>query len=97
MRKVLVSRGYGAGWTTWNDNKHAEFFMFDKGLVEMAERKAKAEEVEKYCKEKTGLSHICTLGWGSIQIDEIGDDEKVRITEYDGYESLESRDLINWY
>ena len=33
---VLISGGYGAGWSTWADSKDREFFLFDRGLVKLA-------------------------------------------------------------
>jgi hypothetical protein len=33
---VLISGGYGAGWSTWADSKDREFMLFDRGLVALA-------------------------------------------------------------
>ena len=41
---VLISGGFGAGWSTWADNKDREFLLFDRGLVKLAlEREAACE------------------------------------------------------
>ena len=39
---VLISGGYGAGWSTWADSKDREFFLFDWGLVKLALEKEAA-------------------------------------------------------
>ena len=33
---VLISGGFGAGWSTWADNVDRKFFLFDRGLVKLA-------------------------------------------------------------
>ena len=43
---VLISPGFGAGWSTWADDEISEFVLFHKDLVEMAEEGADAREVE---------------------------------------------------
>ena len=39
---VLISGGFGAGWSTWADSKDREFFLFDRGLVKLAREKEAA-------------------------------------------------------
>ena len=45
---VLISGGYGAGWSTWADSKDREFLLFDRGLVELALVKEAAYENRDY-------------------------------------------------
>jgi len=93
MREVLISKGYGAGWSTWADNKYKQFLLFDKGLIELAKRKAPEEEVKEYIKSKLGEeADIYMGGWNQIEIIEVEDDDKFRVTEYSGAEGLEFRD-----
>lgn len=85
---VIVSPGYGAGWSSWC-REHAVFLMFDKTLVEMKEKKVSEEEVEKYLESKFGSDqHIYCGGWDKAKIEWVTIGAKLRIDEYDGYETL---------
>ena len=44
--KVLISRGYGAGWSTWNQSEMA----IDKDLIALFERGCSDLEMEEACK-----------------------------------------------
>lgn len=83
---VLVSYGYGAGWSTWN-HEYEDFLTFDKGLVEMSLNNASKEDVEKYVQEKTGAEYVCVLGW-PCSIKYLAPGSQFTIEEYDGAESL---------
>lgn len=83
---VLVSPGYGAGWSTWQSGDE-EMFCMDKGLVEMRLRDATADEVEKYLRGRVA-GYISTLGWGNVEIEWLDPGTQFTITEYDGSESL---------
>lgn len=37
MKKLLYSPGYGAGWTTWADDKHKQFMVSHPAIVEFIE------------------------------------------------------------
>ena len=85
---VIFSPGYGAGWSSWN-NEHAAFLLFDKTLVEMKEKKVSEEEVKKYLESKFGSDkHIYCGGWDQAKIRWVTIGTKFRIDEYDGYETL---------
>ena len=92
-RKILVSPGHGAGWSTWNN--HSKFLATDPILVEMAERKADATEVKEYLKTALGEdSEIYMCGWRQIEVrDAFG---QFFIEEYDGYEYIKTYDDIEW-
>jgi ribosomal protein L30E len=95
--KILVSPGYGAGWSTWNST-HKEFLLKDPTLVEMAERvpKADEQEVAAYIKSKLGDVHVFTGGWSDIEVDTLPKGTLFKVVEYDGYESVECRDSEDW-
>lgn len=85
---VIVSTGYGAGWSTWQ-TKNAEFLMFDKKLVELVIDNNLAE-IPKYL-----ASNSITLP--SSELDQL-DVQYVNINSYvvlactDGYERLNEYD-----
>lgn len=37
MRKILISGGFGAGWTTWNDKEFKKFALEYKPIIEYLE------------------------------------------------------------
>jgi len=93
---VLYSPGYGAGWSTWNDDEKIEFLTSDKTLIEMVLREASTEEVETYLKTVFGDKRIFTGGWCQMMVAWLPKNTLYQITEYDGFESLETMDDIDW-
>ena len=90
FKKVLVSYGYGAGWSTWY-RKHASFLCTDPTLVAMAERDASEEEVSEYLLETLG-DDIYMGGWSDIEVIPVMEGSRIQINEYDGAESIEFLD-----
>lgn len=45
-RKILISPGHGAGWTSWNTEDYTRELISHKGLIHM---------VEKYPREHSGI------------------------------------------
>jgi hypothetical protein len=87
MVAVAVSRGYGAGWSTWNgvNPMDARFnTLFDEG-----KHKEAAELCEELVLGYTGGAKKVVIVW-------LPEGTKFRITEYDGAESIETVDEINW-
>ena len=83
---ILVSPGYGAGWSTWAGDEHKEFLIFGHGLVEMALRSATSEEVEDYLKEALPGEGIYMGGWHDIKVVWLPEGTPFRIEEHDGNE-----------
>lgn len=84
---VLVSPGFGAGWSSWA-HEYAEFLLFDKSLVEMAQRKASTEEVEAHLKRVLNDEYVYCGGWDQIKVEWVDNGTAFRIDEYDGSERL---------
>lgn len=75
MVAVLVSPGYGAGWSTWSSNPS---IMFDPAIVEWVENgKVGHPPTEEY-----------PGGLGEVEIHWLPVGAKFRIDEYDGHETL---------
>ena len=107
---VLISGGFGAGWSTWADSKDREFFLFDRGLVALALDKEAAngpfdkttqwliemntEELEDYLKE-SGIDSF-TGGWAGVYVKWMDPGTEFIVEEYDGSESLRYRDNEDW-
>lgn len=92
---VLVSPGFGAGWSTW-DGEHGEFLAFDTALVDLAERKAGKAEVEEYLKSQFGDDcYVYMGGWEDVVVEWLVEGTQFYIHEYDGHESLRTKsDLV---
>lgn len=87
---VLVSQGYGAGWSTWNCPECA----VDQELVQAFENNLSEDEIMAIAEKnwpdayKGGLLD-CSVVW-------VDKGTAFRITEYDGAESIEFADTMNW-
>ena len=78
---VIVSPGWGAGWSTWDDRK----ICFDPIIVKWIEGgKVGDPPLDHY-----GKSAPYSGGLRDAEIHWIDEGTSFRITEYDGYESLE--------
>ena len=85
--KVVISPGYGAGWSTWNEPEYA---IDDKIIeaLEAGDEKALYKRAKKLGAYAGGLENavIVKIPKGTLY----------RIKEKDGYETLETRDCIDW-
>lgn len=100
-RKILYSPGYGAGWTTWNSNPQVKQYMLTyQPIIDFLEGGGKFErmyvnenlhplltQLKRECREKFGEDYVCCLGACDLKVVEVSG--RVRLNEYDGYESLE--------
>ena len=96
MAKILISPGYGAGWSTWSDSSVKEFLLKDPTLIAMAERNAPEQEVKDYIDKTHPNAHVYTGGWRDIEVVELADGTLFKVNEYDGYESIETKDDAEW-
>ena len=95
---VLVSHGFGAGWSTWND---VEEMLYDPYIVLMLSDLRDGGSIDEdrlsnYCTAKYG-ENVCLLGFGGLTVHWIPEGTAFRINEYDGAESLELRDESHWF
>ena len=90
---VLVSGGYGAGWSTWDNSENREQLLFEPTVIQMMIDDADPLDVEEYCESKyegyfggvDGL-HIVWLNPGT----------EFYIEEFDGAEGLIQKERHNW-
>lgn len=87
---VLVSPAFGAGFSTWGYPTEA---IFDPTLIELVENE-KIQEAVDYCeaKWKDGYSG----GVQDLRVFWLPEGIKFQITEYDGSESIEFLEDVNW-
>ncbi|MFZ9079250.1 MAG: hypothetical protein ACO23H_12010 [Alphaproteobacteria bacterium] len=84
---VLVSPGYGAGWSTWNRGEASMRMTFDPDIVEWVRNGKVGQRVN--LEEKYGEDYICQLGWDQLEIVWLPVGTQFSIDEYDGFESIE--------
>lgn len=90
--KVLISSGYGAGWSTWNGRELA----VDKGIIDLFEKGCTVHEMEKFCKSK-GYEDIYMGGFYDLKVVEVPKGTCFCIREYDGAEYIEIMEEQNWF
>jgi hypothetical protein len=91
---VLVSRGYGAGWSTWTDE--IETYLFHPKLVQMVEEERHNEITTEWMEQELGLDVSYTGGTDGLEIQWVPVGTKFVIHEYDGHESLRTIDDFYW-
>lgn len=105
---VLVSHGYGAGWSTWcscpelaYDKRVIEFWLSHKDNKKFNHAVASYDHNDAKSKVLDFLhsleyvdddTQICLYGWDGIDLEFVPNGQLFRITEYDGAESIELLD-----
>ena len=102
---VLVSGGFGGGWSTWqNDDESNASMVFEPKVVEMvlagekdknrADRKATLNKIREYMTET--YPGYYTGGAEGLEVEWVPVGSKFYIEEYDGNESLVLESDMNW-
>lgn len=89
--KVLISPGYGAGWSTWEGKGLAT----DIRIIDAFERGISALEMQELCAD-LGYGDVYMGGFKNLTVVEIPKGTIFRIKEYDGFESIEVFDDSDW-
>lgn len=92
---VLYSPGFGAGWSTWNDDI-GEQLVFNKTIVEMVLIGRRSDITEGLCKSLFNKDFYIG-GARDLEVKFVKKGAKFRITEYDGAESVEILDEIVFF
>lgn len=93
---VLVSPGYGSGWSSWAHEGKEEIACFHPKFVAWVEG-GKKESIKEIAKQVFGEEHFCILGADNLEIEWVPVGTRFRIDEYDGAESLETLDGISFF
>jgi hypothetical protein len=100
---VLYSPRYGAGWSTWNDDHHAEILMMHPVLVEPVHQFEQGLITKEQMKEKIvfrlamlGLDDVYTNGAIDLTIFWLDPGQRFRIEEHDGNESVVLFEQMEW-
>ena len=92
---VLISPGFGAGWSTWDHvNDREENICFDAEVVQwVLDGKPNAADFMDATEER--LKTYCG-GMRDLVTHWVDPGSKFRIEEYDGSESIHFEDRANW-
>ena len=92
---VLVSPGFGAGWSTWDhEDRREENICFDAEVVQwVIDGMPNADDFMEATKERLS---VYTGGMRDLKIQWVDPDSKFRIEEYDGSESIHFEDQTEW-
>ncbi len=96
---VIISSGYGAGWSTWHDGPNRETLAFHPKLVELIESEQHNKDnmatllVELLGEEEA--EHVYLGGVEDLSIQWIPEGTKFKIEEYDGSEYIITENDLN--
>ena len=96
---VLISPGYGAGWSSWNLEHPG--LLFDPVIVDLV-LENRHSEIDDYiaqmCAEhEMDPDEIYTGGAGDLVVHWVDEGKRFRIHEYDGSESLVLDENDTWH
>ena len=92
--KVLISPGYGVGWSTWNDSGMA----IDKDLIELFERGCTEDEMANLCIKKDYTDDPPYMGgFENLEVVEVPMGCHFRVNEYDGSEYIDIYEEGDWF
>lgn len=97
---VLVSPGYGAGWSTWDHtdlayDKRIVEYILENGVPKISEEQY--NHVFENFIHSLGYENTYINGAYNLEIEWVEPGSYVRITEYDGSECLEVLDVERSY
>ena len=96
---VLISHGFGAGWSTWN-RECEEALLFEKKLVECVlaangDEDAVRDGVTQIL-ETLGLEDVYVGGCDGLNVHWVAEGASFIVHEYDGSESISFKDSFSW-
>lgn len=89
--KVLISAGYGSGWSTWNYIELA----FDPDIISAFENGATEEEMEALI-ISLGYESPYMGGYKQCKVEEVPAGTLFKIKEFDGAEYIEKASDQEW-
>lgn len=91
---VLISSGFGAGWSTWNYDY--DELVFDHVIVQLVLEQDIhwKSKILSYCETKYPDGYFG--GLDDLEVVWVPQGKKFRITEYDGSESIQFEEDIVW-
>jgi hypothetical protein len=92
---VLYTASHGGGWSTWN-LEWAQAMMFDPQIADIVDRGDLDWQAQALAIALLKYPDAYLSGLKNLRIVWIPQGTDFRITEYDGLESVELRDRLDW-
>lgn len=95
--KILISPGYGAGWSTWNDAAVGRYVLTYQPIIEALERGEDiTNQVKQLEKEIQERFDYCLYTGGASQLVVTEVETPFVVEEYDGSEYIVTPKSMNW-
>ena len=96
---VLISPGFGAGWSTWADREYLPDVVFDPWIVDILlsdqyNTKEKHDRIRAHCNLKYPDMYLG--GLRDLTVEWIPQDSWFKVVEYDGSETIELKEHNDW-
>jgi hypothetical protein len=85
---VLISHGFGAGWSTWADPEEAEALLFDSRIASAVLNNESPDTISTLTSELGYGSYLGGADGLTVEWLDIG--TRFYVNEYDGSESIQS-------
>lgn len=88
---ILVSHGYGAGWSTWNHMVDDNQALFDPDIVQMVLDEADPSEIAELADRKFSVDDEDTFYTGGVDglsVNWLPVGTRFMVLECDGYETI---------
>jgi hypothetical protein len=89
---VLISGGYGAGWSSWTD--HESEMLFNPEIAQMVLDEKSNDEIIAVAEAKWPEAYLGGIDGLHVVWLPVG--TEFRVTEYDGAESIQIKQDTNW-
>lgn len=91
---VLISPGFGGGWSTWATHCDSDVMLFDPIIAQMLVDGADRDDIEsiarvRYPDEFLGCIDDLEVRW-------VKQGAEFMVNEYDGSETISYKDAITW-
>jgi hypothetical protein len=96
---VLISPGFGAGWSTWSGSGYGNDVLFDPWIVDILlsdqyNRKEKIDRIYAHCAIK--YPDLYMGGVSDLTVEWVPQGSLFRVAEYDGSETIELKEADDW-
>lgn len=90
---VLISPGFGAGWSSWNTEIPELVFDADIVRLVLSDQRSK---IPKFVESKYSDAWVSTSGAEDLEVIWVDQGTEFQIHEYDGAESITFKEAQEW-
>lgn len=96
---IVYSPHYGAGWSTWASEEQRETLIFHPAIVNMVLKNKQSEIDKSWMKKNLGeeFADVYLGGVDDLCVEWVPIGTALRITEYDGWERVETYDADDYF